>query len=550
MALGRYVLEHGALPPGDIFSHTAAGREWISSGWGASVLMHWLFREFGPAGLTGMVFGVLAAAFLLLYATALKRAGGGGAAALIILVAILASYMRFNPRPDVWSIFFTAILMLLLLSADSAGGLPSLRRLWLLPPLFVAWANLHAGFLAGLVVVAIYLADRLFAWARTRSRSHLLAAIPCTLCFVAWMLNPYGLRIAALAAKIRAIPGVTLQIFEWMPLVSAPGFNLPPATYVGICLLLGFGLWEFAGNRDRFRGWHWAAAAFFVLFAVWQRRQIGLLAVALPALLTPGMKSLEDRLSRFRPVVAALGLAATLGICAMQTTGKLEMGEGPPGAGMNARMLPCAPADFLEQNRPPGRLFNSYGMGGYLLYFLGPETKVFIDGRLDIYDPATWQDYLAAEENTLSIDAVCARYGVGTFAIDIRESHGDPVHLANRLAARDDWGLVFFDDDTAVFVKRTPGATRYLTAHEFRHANPFRLNQFLAAIDNPETREEAAGEIKRALQISLGSANAYALGAWAASRTGESQATDRALEEAFARNSNCPLALQLLEKRR
>src|ERR1043166_8735271 len=55
MAFARYVLRHHAFPPGDVFSFTSPGREWISTGWLASIILYWLWdvvgRGVNPAGI-------------------------------------------------------------------------------------------------------------------------------------------------------------------------------------------------------------------------------------------------------------------------------------------------------------------------------------------------------------------------------------------------------------------------------------------------------------------------------------------------------------------
>ena len=42
--------------------------------------------------------------------------------------------------------------------------------------------------------------------------------------------------------------------------------------------------------------------------------------------------------------------------------------------------------DYLKKNPLPGPMYNNYGFGGYLVWSRGPEQKVFIDGRGDVYE--------------------------------------------------------------------------------------------------------------------------------------------------------------------
>jgi hypothetical protein len=231
-------------------------------------------------------------------------------------------------------------------------------------------------------------------------------------------------------------------------------------------------------------------------------------------------------------------------IVTFKVIGKLGGGSGFPRVGIDCTALPCVSTDFLAANRPPDKLFNSYALGGYYLYHLGPETKVFIDGRLDVYDPKVYLDTLAVEENRLPIEELEKRYQLTTWAPSIEDAIGDTEHLASRLASRADYALVHFDDQVAVFVKRSSTTERYISQHEFRTLNPWKLDQ-LAAIAQSPRAQEAFREVDRALAQSDESANAKSLAALVAFRAGDPITAQQLLGEAFARDEHCKLARQV-----
>ncbi len=49
--------------------------------------------------------------------------------------------------------------------------------------------------------------------------------------------------------------------------------------------------------------------------------------------------------------------------------------------------FPFGLVDYMLDNNIEGRIFNSYGIGGYLIYRLSPASKVYIDGRTNILYP-------------------------------------------------------------------------------------------------------------------------------------------------------------------
>ncbi len=48
------------------------------------------------------------------------------------------------------------------------------------------------------------------------------------------------------------------------------------------------------------------------------------------------------------------------------------------------RMFPVQAVDWLEQNPLPGRMFNAFDWGGYLLWRLWPAHLTFIDSQTDV----------------------------------------------------------------------------------------------------------------------------------------------------------------------
>jgi hypothetical protein len=69
--------------------------------------------------------------------------------------------------------------------------------------------------------------------------------------------------------------------------------------------------------------------------------------------------------------------------------------------------FPKAAVIWIEENQPPGQMFNSYNWGGYLTWDLR-EYPVFIDGRADLYGDEIigqwWQIINASDEGFALLD--------------------------------------------------------------------------------------------------------------------------------------------------
>ena len=95
------------------------------------------------------------------------------------------------------------------------------------------------------------------------------------------------------------------------------------------------------------------------------------------------------------------------------------------------------------------RLYNDYGAGGFLLWWL-PEEKVFIDGRMPAWrvgDRWIFYDYIALTSRDPPELGILAKYGVDWAIVGI----GTP--LAAVLASRADWRAVYSDMKVTLYVK-------------------------------------------------------------------------------------------------
>ncbi len=95
---------------------------------------------------------------------------------------------------------------------------------------------------------------------------------------------------------------------------------------------------------------------------------------------------------------------------------------------------------------------NEYGWGGYLIWSLGPNHKVFIDGRADIYDyGGVLSDYMSMtllKPKTLSL---LRKYGVEACLLQ------RDAPLVTLLAALPEWEEVYSDELSVIYVhKRRP----------------------------------------------------------------------------------------------
>jgi hypothetical protein len=135
------------------------------------------------------------------------------------------------------------------------------------------------------------------------------------------------------------------------------------------------------------------------------------------------------------PVIAAVAVLAGY---------ESDYGRLGRGASLD-RAIAAVGADGL---RTP--LLNHYNYGGYLIWALAPERKVFIDGRShDLYTHGSlFADYLAMEQVRPNVDSVIEQYAIETVL------YPQGALLPRYLLAKGTWVTTYEDEATIVLRRR------------------------------------------------------------------------------------------------
>jgi hypothetical protein len=106
---------------------------------------------------------------------------------------------------------------------------------------------------------------------------------------------------------------------------------------------------------------------------------------------------------------------------------------------------PVQAVNWIQENRPGGRIFNSYNWGGYLIWRLYPEYLVFIDGRADVYGSSFLSDYKGISTIKPGWQEEFARYDIATVLIEPNSV------MANVLRQSSNWQISYEDQTSVIF---------------------------------------------------------------------------------------------------
>ena len=451
LSAGRWIWTHGSVPRTDPFSFTAFGAPWIDFEWLTQLLWFGVDRAAGLWGLWALKGVLVAAAFWpvdgLLRDKGATRTARVGALAFWC-AAILA---QADLRADLSSALFFA-LILRRLEARRASFLFGFG-------LFALWANLHAGFVMGLGLYALY------ALAAHPAPEGLAGEAAGAVLGSA--LNPYGLGLYRVLALHAGQRGLSRFVMEWSPPNWHHAYQIP---LIAAALLLLAASWP---ARRRAPGALLAAAAVLALASLSSARFGAYFAAA-------GAAALFASWPRPRRGAVATGLGAlTLGLVMPLRLSRLDLPFRDEYVARRA-------VDFVARQRAvlgDLRLFDQYEWGGYLGWRMGPDYRVFGDGRyLFLGELAEIQDALDSPD---ALAAFAARRRLDGFLIKdypqkdltvrlerdgTRRTFARPWYL--RFFPRARWALVYWDGQALLFVDRTRVPAAWLSAHEYRWLLP------------------------------------------------------------------------------
>src|SRR6202163_3790669 len=162
---GQWIVETAHIPHTDPFSFTRAGHAWVSHEWLSEVVFYELWKHAGAAALIVFSAIITTAGFMLLYLRCLLYGAKKHWAAAATVLGALASAPSLGVRPQMFTFTLASLLLWLLdsgnksanKSGDKSGDKKDRPRLlfWI-PPLFLLWLNLHAGFALGLALLFAY----------------------------------------------------------------------------------------------------------------------------------------------------------------------------------------------------------------------------------------------------------------------------------------------------------------------------------------------------------------------------------------------------------
>jgi hypothetical protein len=364
IAVGRWIMAHGAVPRNDLFSFSMLGAPWITFEWLSQVIYAAVYALSGWDGVVALAAAAVALAAGLLTHFLLRELSLK-LTLLMVVAAMALSAPHLLARPHV--------LVMPVMVAWAAAMVRCMDRhapppYWALP-LLVLWANLHGSVILALGLIGPAVLEALVDEKRARWPLVVMRWLPFSaLAVVACCLTPYGPEPLLVPFKTLGLGEGLQWIGEWRP----QDFG-------------HFGTFEFlllAGVFALSRGVTLPVVRVLVVlglihFALAQVRNADLLALLAPLYLASPLARQFGEPAEDNAADSARGMNLAVLAAMIAATALALMRDAHP-AQRNTPEAAVAAAGLTST----GRVLNDYSFGGYLI-FAGIPT--FIDGRGELY---------------------------------------------------------------------------------------------------------------------------------------------------------------------
>jgi hypothetical protein len=435
---GEYFLQTGKILSYDIFSWTLPSYQWINHSWAYDPILYLIYNNLGFIGLSlaGAIISFLSFFLIVrLYKLSSWKIG----ILAFFFARITQTGIGAGLRSQVVALLLFSLLMVLIKKSEN-----NIKWLFLMPPLFLLWANFHGTFFLGLIIVAVFLSFRFF----TQKPRQFLIPMIFTSSIIFTLVNPFFYRIYIEALKHFNSPYLN-NVSEWMP----PTFNCP-SCHFGILIFYTVIIFIlFLKRRKRIDVPFILVSIGVVFLAFTHKRYEPILIIVTLPFLANVLSGIKIKLHEYKiyPYVFFLTLIVLIEFNFFNRFTSPNLFTFNQEAYCKySGVCSIVLFDYLKHNSPIGRGFNFYDMGGSLIGANFP-AKLFIDGRMHLWEKnghSPFADYVKIyyEQDY----ELFKKYNFNWALIQINSNLAKTFISSNSLGK---WVLIGEDNNLGYFVK-------------------------------------------------------------------------------------------------
>ncbi|MEQ8170707.1 MAG: hypothetical protein ABRQ38_17605 [Candidatus Eremiobacterota bacterium] len=450
LATGKYIIDEGTVPQKDVFSYTANGRPWNSTQWFILALFYLIYLPFKMKGLYLLRTVILLITFSIIFFICQVRNSNPLLSAIILIICCFLAqpYYYFDMRAYLITYLFINLYIFFL---ERRKMQHKSFPIWLLPLINCVWVNSHSAFFVGFGIIFAYFIDEFFFSSDKKSSLFLIGTGILTI--LSSFINPYGYKILLYPFNLSHGYGFWQKfLVEWnKPDLLGEHFSFLIFWIISAIIII---ITIKNGNiRDIII---WVAFSYLAFKAV---RHITLFYLVIVPVFVKHLdivigkrinfSILESFLRNNRRLMTIILILCTLiYLRTFITIWTVDFS-------MEKEMFPFYGVQFFKNNKLPGRLYNPYEWGGYIMWTMYPGKLVFCDGRADVVytEEICRESYFSMTGQDLS---VFDKYNINLVLCNkINEPLGMklPSVLQNK---PDKWCLIYSDENSYIFIRNNP----------------------------------------------------------------------------------------------
>lgn len=454
MEAGEFILKNLTIPRHDIYSHTSSGEPWIPTQWLFQIVAYAIYALGGINVLIIAKATLVTITFYIILKTLREWDIPDSISVTLLIFLAAVSRFRFFLRPDVTSFFFMALEIYLLCRWRKRGDNFSFC---LLPINMLVWANMHSGATLGVALLALFAFSSAIESMSPNKNNYppfKKTIILITISLLVTLANPNGMGLYLFALEHYDIYD-KIGIGESMP----PGFAEFPLYFF---LLLPVCLAHLLSMR-RLPLFSILVLILFTHLSLKTARMIGWWGIAVaPSTVFAFHLLISDLAKKFPSLKIAIPLAvrAFFLIIVMASVFYLEVfhlkgyhNDIDFGLGTKKGKYPEKAVDFVLKNDLKGNMYNDQDFGGYILWRVFPERKVFFDPRMQVYYKLfpEFDDWPGLLE----------KYSINYAILE----YPDTFTFRETPFPEGKWSLVYWDDTAMVYVRKNAANAHVIGKH-------------------------------------------------------------------------------------
>ena len=431
----------------NFYSYTYPDFPFVNHHWGSGVVFCLVHRFLSFIGLSIFFVLVIVSTFWLFFDTAKKNSNFTVTFFSSILFLPLIVYRR-EIRPEIFSYFFCALFWWILSGVKNKRIAE--KWLFILPAAQIIWINLHVYFFWGFILTGLFLMESYF---ENKVFFKKLLVIFGFL-FLTSLVNPAGYKGLFYPLNIFKDYGYRVLENQTVLFIDRVFGKYPPNLYFKIAFTALLVSWVLALKKKNvsiinfclfllvsYLGW--SAIRNFTVFAFFG---LGIMAENINNIDFLKFRQKEKEIF----VNISLGVFALFILFILDSHYWLARNLGW-GVDKNTQTA----INFFRQNNLEGPIFNNYDIGGYLIYYLFPNEKVFVDNRPEAYPTEFFTDtYVPMQENQTIWEEVDQKYGFNAVFFYRNDLTPWGHQFLVAMIQNSQWAPVFVDQNSIIFLKR------------------------------------------------------------------------------------------------